>query len=167
MNISLIGYRGTGKTVISAIIAQQTGLALQNLDAIIRTRAAMSIPEIVSRFGWERFRDLESEVLADFAAIDNQVLDCGGGIVLREQNRVRLKQAGPVIWLDAAVNVIVERIKDDTQRPSLTGKSFIDEIAEVLKQREPLYRVCADHIIRTDRLEPFAAAEQIIRLVGL
>jgi shikimate kinase len=167
MNLSLIGYRGTGKSTIAAILARKTGLALTNLDAMIVARADKPIPEIVAESGWDHFRDLESAVLADAAAGDAQVLDCGGGIILREDNRKILKAAGPVVWLTAAIPAIVARIKEDANRPSLTGKSFLDEIADVLAQREPLYRAAADHVIATDELSPAEATLEIIRRVGI
>ncbi|HUT53661.1 MAG TPA: shikimate kinase [bacterium] len=165
MNIALIGYRGTGKSTIGKIIAECAGMALKNLDAMIAERAGMSIPGIVGRFGWEKFRDRESEVLASAAAGDNQVLDCGGGIILREQNRVKLKAAGPVVWLTASVPAIVARIQGDTQRPSLTGKSFTEEVEEVMIVREPLYRACATYVIDTEAMGPEESAREIIRLV--
>jgi shikimate kinase len=167
MNVSLIGYRGTGKSTIARLLAAQTGLQLQNLDDLIVARAGRTIPEIVAQEGWERFRDLESEVLAAVTAGDGQVLDCGGGVVLREENRKRLLAAGPVVWLTASVPVIVARIKDDANRPSLTGKSFLEEVTEVLAEREPLYRACAQHVVPTDELSPQAAAAEIIRLTGI
>jgi shikimate kinase len=167
MNVVLIGYRGTGKSTIARIIAERAGLALQNLDAMIVERAGMDIPQIVEKFGWDRFRDLESQVLEAAAAADNQVLDCGGGIILRERNRARLKAAGPVFWLTASAPAIVGRIQGDTQRPSLTGKSFTEEVEEVMREREPLYRASADHAINTEVLAPAEAAQEIMRLAGL
>ena len=166
MNLSLIGYRGTGKSTIAKILALRTARPVVNLDAAIVQAAGMSIPEIVERHGWDYFRDLESQVLEQALRHDRQILDCGGGIILRPQNRRKLKQAGPVVWLTAPVPVIVARIKDDTQRPSLTGKSFIEEVEEVLAEREPLYRQCADHVIPTDSLSPEEAADKILELTG-
>ena len=167
MNISLIGYRGTGKSTIARILAERTGFTVRNLDALIVDRAGMSIPEVVDQFGWDYFRDMESEVLKEAVLGEDQVLDCGGGIILRQENRERLQSSGHVFWLTAAVPTIIERIKDDTQRPSLTGTSFIDEVSAVLDEREPLYRQCADHIIDTDSQGPEQSAQEILRLVGL
>jgi len=166
MNIILIGYRGTGKTTIARIIARKTGFELQNLDAMIVKAAGMNIPEIVAQKGWDQFRDLESQVLQQVADGDDQILDCGGGIILRPENRERLRQAGPVFWLTASVPVIVERIREDDQRPALTDKSFLEEIQEVLQTRTPLYQECAHHRINTDHQSPEQAAEQILELIG-
>ncbi len=167
MNLCLIGYRGTGKSTIAEIIARKTGRPLKNLDASIVEKAGASIPEIVETHGWDHFRDLESEVLAEAVAGDGLLVDCGGGIILREQNRARLKAAGPVIWLTTEIPRIIERIKEDANRPSLTGKSFLEEITEVLNERLPLYQDCANHVIATDEISPEDAADKIIEIVGL
>jgi len=167
VNLALIGYRGTGKTEVAEIIARRTGLELIGLDAAIVEKAGASIPDVVERRGWDHFRDLESEVLAEAAAGDNRVLDCGGGIIIRENNREKLRAAGPVVWLTATVPTIIGRIEEDLNRPSLTGKSFTDEVAEVLEEREPLYRDCANHAVATDEITPDQVAEKIIGLVGL
>jgi shikimate kinase len=167
MNVCLIGYRGTGKSAVAKIIARRTGLTLKDLDAMIVETAGQPIPQIVADHGWERFRDLESRVLEQVAGEDGQVLDCGGGVILREQNRRRLAAAGPVFWLQADVTTISGRIAQDGQRPSLTGKSFLEEIEEVLRERAPLYLECSDHVIDTVDLSPQQAAAEIIRIAGL
>lgn len=165
MNVSLIGYRGTGKSTIAAIMAERSGMPVVSLDQAIVAKAGMPIPEIVEKNGWEHFRDLESEVLAEAAARDGLILDCGGGIILREKNRETLKKAGPVVWLTASIEAIVERIKEDTNRPSLTGKSFIEEISEVLEERTPLYRDASTHVVPTGDSSPEKTAETILELI--
>src|SRR5512141_909374 len=102
MTLILIGYRGTGKSTVGEILARRLGWDLKCLDGLIIARAGMSIPAIVENHGWDWFRDLESRVLADVVAADRQVLDCGGGIILRAENRKALKQSGKVVWLTAA-----------------------------------------------------------------
>lgn len=166
MNIVLIGYRGSGKSTIAEIVAKETGFRLMNLDAMIVEKAGIKIPEIVEKHGWEHFRDMETAVLEEAASGDNQVLDCGGGIIMREENRQVLKKAGPVFWLTAPVNVLAERIRHDDQRPSLTGKSFVEEIEEVMKERLPLYRDSADHRVDTDQESAQECAKLIISIAG-
>jgi len=167
MNLALIGYRGTGKSTIARIISKKTGLPLVNLDAAIVERAGMSIPEIVEKHGWDRFRELETETLLAVSSEDSRILDCGGGIILKPENREQLKASAKVVWLVAGIDAIIERIKGDDQRPSLTGKSFTEEVKEVLDQREPLYKESADYVVHTDAMSPEQAANEIISLAGL
>ena len=166
MNIVLVGYRGTGKSAVAALLAQRLGLEVVHLDAEIERRAGKSIPQIVDEVGWPGFRDLEEEVVRTFAARDGLVLDCGGGVIERDANFAVLRQAGPVIWLTASVATIVQRIQGDRQRPSLTGtKSFTDEVAEVLERRTPRYRQIAHHAVDTDALTVEQVAAEIERLL--
>ena len=165
MNVVLIGYRGTGKSAVAHRVAKALGLVVVSLDAELVEAARKSIPEIVSERGWPGFRDLEEEVVRTFAACDGQVLDCGGGVVERENNHETLRRCGWVVWLTATVETIARRIADDDQRPSLTGRSFTDEVAEVLERRTPLYRQLAHHEVATDDRDLDAIASEIVRLV--
>lgn len=168
MNIVLIGYRGTGKSTIAALVAQKLGWPVASTDAHIVTRAQRTIPEIVDTYGWEYFRDLESEVCETLANRDDVVIDTGGGAILRETNVKRLKAHGVVFWLTAPVEVIIQRIGTDTQRPSLTGrKTFTEEVAEVLQERMPLYAAAADHVLETDQHSPEHLADRIISLANV
>jgi shikimate kinase len=152
VNVVLVGYRGTGKSAVAEILAQQLGWHVANLDAEIVRLAGKPIPEIVQESGWPAFRDLEEQVVHAAASRDGWIIDCGGGVIEREANFSVLRAAGPVFWLTASTETIVRRIQGDDQRPSLTGqKSFTDEVAEVLKRRMPLYRRIAHHQVDTDQ----------------
>jgi len=165
MNIVLIGYRGTGKTAVGRVLAKRLGWPLLNFDALIIERAGRSIPEIVEAEGWERFRDLETEVTRECAAKDRHILDTGGGCVLRPENVTALRKNGVLFWLQASVSTIAERIQDDTQRPSLTGsKSFTEEISDVLRERNEKYQAAADYAVDTDSLSVEAVARRILEL---
>jgi shikimate kinase len=166
MNLVLIGYRGTGKTSVGKLLAERLGRQLVSTDAEVVRRATLSIPEIVKQFGWDRFRDLESDVCLELSGKDRLIIDTGGGIILRPRNVEALKTKGVLFWLTAAVRTITERIGGDTQRPSLTGaKSFTDEVEEVLRDREPLYKAAADHVIQTDGRSLAQVAEAILARV--
>jgi len=163
MNIVLIGYRGTGKSEVSTILAEKFGMKTIGMDAEIVNRAGMSIPEIVEKFDWPGFRDRESELARDLSQQDNIIIDCGGGIIERDENIEALNEDGLIIWLKASVDTIVSRITGDTERPALTeGKSFTEEVAEVLERRTPLYHSASHHEIKTDELTPEQVAEKVI-----
>jgi shikimate kinase len=165
MNLVLIGYRGTGKSVVGAILASRLAMRYIGMDAAIIERAGMAIPDIVEKCGWPGFRDLESAEARELAGLDNLVIDTGGGIIESPENIVALQKSAMIFWLKAKVHTIVSRIQGDTQRPSLTsGKSFTEEVAEVLERRIPKYRSAADHEIDTDELTPEQIADRIIEL---
>lgn len=153
MNIVLIGYRGTSKTVVGRKLADKLGMTYVGMDDEIVRRAGKPIPQVVEESGWEHFRDLESEVVRESAARDNCILDTGGGAILRAENVDHLRRNGLVFWLQASIPDIVSRIGGDDQRPSLTGtKSFTAEVAEVLAERTPKYAAAAHETVDTSAL---------------
>ena len=167
MNLVLIGYRGAGKTAVAERLAERLGMVLVSLDEEIVRQEGCSIPEIVAKHGWPRFRDIETEVTERFSERDGIIIDCGGGVILREENVVNLRRSGKLFWLRASVPVIVQRIQGGTERPALKeGKSFTDEVEEVLLERTPLYAAAADYVIETDAASLDDLAAEIARLFG-
>jgi len=165
MNLVLIGYRGTGKSAVAALLAQRLGMTAIGMDALIVEKAGMPIPEIVAKHGWPHFRDLESEETRAVAEKNNCVVDTGGGVIERIENVNVLRKSGFVVWLQASTPVIVARIQGGTQRPALTsGKSFTEEVAEVLERRTPKYQAAAHATVDTDHLTPTQVADRIIAL---
>lgn len=167
MNIVLIGYRGTGKSVVGRILARRLKRPCEAMDANIVKRAGSPIPAIVDRFGWSTFRDLETEEALALGQRDNLVIDCGGGIIERPENISALKKKGLLIWLRATVDTIVERIQGGDQRPALTqDKSFTEEVAEMLDHRNARYAAAADHAIDTDDRTPQQVVQIILTLLN-
>jgi len=167
MNIVLIGYRGTGKSHVGSILAREFGMQLVSMDAEIVKTAGMSIPAIVEQFGWDDFRDRETVEAGKLSGCDGLVIDCGGGVIERPENIEILQRNAKVFWLKASVGAIVERIQDSSNRPALVeGKTFTEEVAEVLERRTPKYRRAAHHEIDTDGVTPKQVAAQIATLLS-
>ena len=155
MIVSLIGYRGTGKTTVGYLLAEKLGWTCIDTDAQIEHDARASIRQIFESQGEERFRDYETAVISKLLQRHKLVLALGGGAILREKNRNAITMAGPVVWLKASVEELHRRISDDatssTQRPNLTADGGITEIANVLQMRTPIYQACADCEIDTQK----------------
>lgn len=166
MNIVLIGYRGTGKSSVGTILGNRLGMDCVGMDTRIIKKAGMSIPKIVEKYGWAGFRDMESEVVRQLCEFDHLVIDTGGGVIERPENIEALRANGFIFWLKASVDTIIARIHEDTQRPALTsGKTFTEEVEEVLKQRIPKYKMAAQFEIDTDNLTPDQIADRVIELL--
>lgn len=164
MNIVLLGYRGTGKSVISKILAQKLNRKLIRIDTLIVQSAGMPIPEIVEKWGWPKFREIESRLVQEIANEErDSVIDCGGGVVLDDQNVVCLKQHGKMVLLSADLKVILRRLKNDSNRPPLKeGVSFDEEQKLILAERESKYLAAADMTCDTTHQKPVKTALQII-----
>jgi shikimate kinase len=135
------------------------------MDAEIVKRAGMSIPRIVEKYGWQKFRDLESEEAQELSRSDNIVIDTGGGVIETPGNIEALKTNSCIFWLKASADAIVSRIQGDTERPSLTpGKTFTEEVTEVLERRTPKYKSAAQYEIDTDGSTPEQVADRIIEI---
>ena len=165
VNLVLIGYRGTGKSTVAKLLAAQLGWRAISTDAHIVEKAQRAIPDIIAGDGWEHFRDLETEVCLALKDQDQLVIDTGGGLILRPENVEALRPNSLIFWLTATVSTITRRISADTQRPALTaGKTFVEEIQEVLTERTPKYQAAADHVIATDDLSPEEIASHILTI---
>lgn len=162
-NIALIGFMGVGKTAIAKILAFKLGKKLVELDEMIELCAGKSIPDIFRQDGEIAFRKLEIEITRRVAVGNNQVIACGGGIVLNNINIDRLKERAVVVYLIASPEVILQRVNaDSTIRPLLARGNRAFKIKEMLEARQPSYDIAADIKIDTSPLDTAAAAADII-----
>lgn len=170
MLLSLIGYRGSGKTTVARLLAATWGWPWQDADAAVEAAAGRSIAQIFAEQGELAFRDLETQVLRELVRQERLVLAAGGGVVLRPENRTLLRAAGKVVWLRADAATLWERLRADaatpSQRPPLTFLAEEDEIAALVAQREPLYRECADMVVETACKSPGQVAAEISQLLA-
>ena len=171
MSTVLIGYRGSGKTTIGKRLADQLWQKFVDVDDLIVARAGKSIKEIFEQDGEQRFRDIESEVVAEVAKLQEHVIGLGGGSLLREQNRAVLKEAGHrMIYLRCEPAELHRRIHADPQtaatRPSLTNLGGnLEEIEKLLAEREPVYRQVMHAELDVTHLTPQEAVGRIARML--
>lgn len=159
-NIFLIGPRACGKTSLGKILATRLGLEFLDTDHVLVENVGMEIADYVDRNGWSAFRDKETETLIGVASSGVHVVGCGGGIVLRPENR-EILSTGITFYLETAPEELARRLAEDpneAQRPSLTGKSIVDEVREVLGERAHLYEACADAVLSEGDLEEAVTA---------
>lgn len=171
MIVTLIGYRGSGKTSVGRELSRRLGWPCIDADDLIEERAGCSIREMFQTRGEAYFRDLEEEVIAEILTGESKIVSPGGGAILRETTRRRIQAAGPVVWLQGSVEVLGRRLEGDQgsgdRRPGLTSKGMLDEIRDVLTQREPLYRDLATLILNTDDRSVTVLGDEILRKLHL
>ncbi len=115
----LIGYRGSGKSTVGKIIADRLDRPFRDTDLEIETRSGRSIATIFAEEGEPSFRDWEERTLTELAGeFPDAVLATGGGVVLREANRRRIRDFGFVAWLQAPPEELARRLETDPRSPA-------------------------------------------------
>ncbi|MGD9034170.1 MAG: shikimate kinase [Desulfobacteraceae bacterium] len=167
MNIVLIGYRCSGKTVVGKTLARELGKEFLDTDTLIEENEGRSIETMISTKGWDHFRVTEKRLVKEVSRRKNLVIATGGGIVMDDENVKKLKQNGWVVWLKGKPEVLKERMAKEQRsgriRPSLTGTDPLEEIKEVLSIRKPFYERAGDLVVDTSSLSIKDAAELIIK----
>lgn len=161
-NIVLIGFMGSGKSTISRALSKVFAMDVIEMDQVIADREGMSISEIFEVHGEEYFRNLETELLREMQNRKGVVISCGGGVPMRDENVVEMKKNGKVILLTAAPETILERVRNNHDRPLLENNKNVDFISELMEKRRSKYEAAADIIIQTDGKSEFEICEEII-----
>ena len=162
-NIFLIGFMGAGKSTVAKYLNQTYGMKVIEMDRMIAEQEGMSIPEIFRTQGEEYFRKLETSLLVGMKNQRNTVVSCGGGVPMREENVQAMKKNGRVVLLNARPETILERVKDNHDRPLLENHKSVDYIAELMEKRRPKYEAAADIRVATDGRSAKEICEDIIR----
>ena len=152
-NLFLIGLMGAGKTTLGRALARRLGKRFVDADHELEARLGVSIPTIFEIEGEAAFRDREESVIADLVQLENIVLGTGGGAVLRAANREALGRHGTVVYLHAEPATLYERVRHSRHRPLLRSADPAARIAELYRERDPIYRSIADHVVTSDRDE--------------
>jgi shikimate kinase len=147
-SIVLIGMMGAGKSSVGRCLQRRTGLDMRDVDDIVASKFGISIPEIFSSHGEQRFREAESEALFGLTTTKQAIIVTGGGIVLRKENAEILKRLGVIVWLDGDEETLFARAVQKTGRPLLQTKNPRKAFSQILAARRRLYARIAD--IRVD-----------------
>ena len=158
--MAIVGYMGSGKTTVGRILAHTLGWEFVDLDRAIAKETGSGIPEIFARSGEEHFRDLEHRAL--LAALDGareSVVACGGGIVVRPENRDKLKET-VTVFLREDPGVLYGRTRGP-RRPLRAASR--EEFEQRLAARLPFYEEVADLELQVRGRPPQEVAQEIAR----
>ena len=161
-NIFLIGFMGAGKSTISDYLKNALAMDVVEMDQCIVERQGMSISDIFETYGEEYFRELETNLLIEMQSQSNVVVSCGGGVPMRERNVVEMKKNGRVVLLTAKPETILNRVKDNHDRPLLEGNKNVDFIAELMEKRREKYEAASDIVIETDGKDKLEICEELV-----
>jgi shikimate kinase len=147
--VFLVGMMGAGKTSVGRALARRLGKAFWDSDHVIEERTGVKIPVIFEIEGEPGFRARESAVIAELTAMDGIVLATGGGAVLGDANREKLRSRGTVVYLRANVRDLLNRTRHDRNRPLLQTADPRARLTELFEVRDPLYRETAHITVDT------------------
>ncbi|MDO4531604.1 MAG: shikimate kinase [Bacillota bacterium] len=138
-NLVLIGMSGGGKTVLGKAAAERLGKTFVDTDAEIVKRIGMPIADFFAKAGEDAFRQIEADVIQEYAVQNNLLLSTGGGVVKKQENIDRLRQNGRILWLkrDAAL------LQSGNGRPLAPDAAATERL---YRERLPLYTAAADAI---------------------
>ncbi len=163
-SIILVGMMGVGKTSIGKKLAERLGLPFVDADDEIEKAADLKITEIFERFGEDYFRDGERRVIGRLLKGKQKVIATGGGAFINEATRLIIKDRALSIWLNADLDVLVERVSRRNHRPLLHGKNPRDVLIELGEVRGPIYAL-ADIHARSDASPHARTVDQIMDIL--
>lgn len=153
---------GSGKSTIGKRLASRLSCRFIDADRELEARCGVAIPTIFDLEGEEGFRRREAALIEDLSTNDGLVLATGGGVILREENRRALHERGFVIYLEASVNELLHRLRNDTKRPLLAGGQPREKLEILAATRVPLYKSIAHLTISSARQSAQALTLSII-----
>lgn len=149
--LALVGLPGSGKSTVGRQLARRLGVLFTDSDHVIEQRIGCSIRSFFDTQGEDAFRDLEQGVIDELMQSGSGVISTGGGAVLRQANRDRLRAAAKVIYLCSTPEEVFRRLRHDTNRPLLQVDDPMARLRELHAQRDPFYRETAHFVIETGR----------------
>lgn len=166
MSILLIGFMGAGKSTVGRLLAEQLVKPFRDLDQLVEEMTQKTIPQLFEE-GETVFREAETKALI-IALGKDQVIACGGGIILKEANQALLQAHPQVVYLKGQPDALFRRIQKDEAnvRPLATEKTAA-EMQEILAPRLSLYQSAASIEVETTGKAPQEIVQEIVERLGL
>lgn len=160
--ITLVGLMGAGKSSVGRVLAQKLGAPFRDSDDEIEAAASMTIPEIFARYGEAEFRAGEERVIGRLMRARPCVLATGGGAFMSAATREAISAHGVSVWLEAELDVLVERTARKSTRPLLAAGDPRAILADLIGKRYPVYRLADVTVDSPAKITQAAQADKII-----
>ena len=157
-NIVLVGMPGCGKSTCASLLANKTGRECIDTDSLVVEASGEEIPDIFAKYGEDEFRNRETDAVRYAGKLANKIIATGGGAILREENRIALRENSTVIFLNAPVDTLA------TDGRPLSENA--DALQKMLTERLPLYKETADFTVEVDG-DPEITVRRILKCVSL
>lgn len=157
-NIVLVGMPGCGKSTVAALLSKKTGRECVDTDSTVVEASGESIPDIFAKYGEAEFRRRETEAVRLAGKGSGKIIATGGGAILKEENRIALRENSTVIFLDADINTLATDGRPLSKSPEALKKMH--------GERFPLYLETADFTVEVDS-NPEITVRRIFECVSL
>lgn len=157
-NITLVGMPGCGKSTCAALLSQITGRECIDTDSLVVEASGECIPHIFEKYGEAEFRSRETEAVRMAGKLSGKIIATGGGAILREENRIALRENSVVFFLSS-----------DTDTLATDGRPLskdTETLHRMLEQRLPFYNAAADFTVSVDP-DPEITVRRILRCISL
>ncbi len=158
-NIYLVGFMGSGKSTVGKILAEKLNMNFVDIDKLIEEKEGMKIKDIFEQKGESYFRELERKQIEATVKQEGLVVSTGGGLGANLDNMNFMKKNGDVVWLDVSLNTVLDRLKNDQDRPLL--KQPTEKIKQLFEERKNVYRL-ANIRVNVDKKTPSQIVEEIL-----
>ena len=155
---------GCGKTSVGNLLSKHYGIPFYDSDSEIEKAANISIADFFAKYGEAEFRKGEEKVMARLLKCGPSVIAAGGGAFVSENTRKLAAASALSVWLDADIDVLVERTKNSTCRPLLKNTDIRARLTSLLKARERFYAQ-AKLVVPTYRENTKSTAKRAIRII--
>ena len=159
MNIYLIGMMGSGKSTVGKTLSEKMHKPFIDLDSEIEKGTGKNISEIFDTDGEEQFRKMETKQLKQYS---ESIVACGGGIVLKDENREFINENGIAILLLATMGELTQRLSNSGNRPLLANDNTEEALTKLWMERQIDYLETANFTIETDGKNPEELTEKIL-----
>jgi len=164
-SLVLVGLMGVGKSTIGRRLAARLALPFVDADDEIERAAGMSIQEIFDTYGEAQFRDGERRVIARLIDGTPKVIATGGGAFVNDDTRRLILDKATAIWLDANIEILVERVSRRDGRPLLKDRDPREVLTQLASKRAPFYAQAPIRIMSSDSPHD-ATVEKILKAIG-
>lgn len=161
--IYLVGFMGSGKTVLGRRIAERLDVPFVDLDAEIERTSGMTIRALFESAGETVFREREALFLQATDSLPRAVVATGGGCYVREENRERVQRLGASVFLDVPFPVILARLSGKRDRPLFES---VEQAAALFAARGPLYKMGSVRVDLSEGEEIEEAADRVLNALS-
>jgi shikimate kinase len=144
-SVVLVGLMGVGKSTIGRKLAARLGWGFYDADEEIEKAAGLSVSDIFATLGEAAFRDGERRVIKRLMTAEPAVIATGGGAFVDPETRELILNQGLAIWLNADIDVLLERTGRRDTRPLLKQGDPRTILSELAHKRAPFYQMAPIH----------------------